>query len=283
MNNYINLKNFFLNTVKKSRGSSDEKLRFQHFTLFLVVGIPIMVIFGFTNLISGNYKITLFSSASAIGLVIGWSIIRHIKNDILIYRINAVIYISLIIYILSFGGEGGSKILWMYTFPLISFFLFGKNEGAVWSLIVICIIFFIFINPNNFLSIYSYHYEFKIRFIASYIAVTAITYWLEYLREYYKNKLEINNKALELEIKEKEKAEKDKEELIVSLRNTIEEVKVLSGLLPICAHCKKIRDDEGYWKQIEDYFRIHADTKFTHSICPECVKEWYPNYKPNKN
>ncbi len=61
------------------------------------------------------------------------------------------------------------------------------------------------------------------------------------------------------------------------LLKAIEEIKVLSGLLPICAACKKIRDDKGYWNQIEVYIRDHSEADFSHSICPECSKKLYPN------
>jgi hypothetical protein len=62
------------------------------------------------------------------------------------------------------------------------------------------------------------------------------------------------------------------------LRQTKEEVKQLSGLLPICASCKKIRDDEGYWQEIESYLHSHSDTRFSHGICPECAKKLYPEF-----
>ena len=55
------------------------------------------------------------------------------------------------------------------------------------------------------------------------------------------------------------------------------EIKVLSGLLPICSSCKKIRDDKGYWNQIEGYIQKHSEAKFSHSICKECAKELYPD------
>jgi hypothetical protein len=69
-----------------------------------------------------------------------------------------------------------------------------------------------------------------------------------------------------------------KEELILNLQRALVEVKTLSGLLPICSSCKKIRNDEGYWQQIEEYIRDHSDADFTHGICNECVKELYPEY-----
>jgi len=55
-----------------------------------------------------------------------------------------------------------------------------------------------------------------------------------------------------------------------------EEVKILSGLLPICAACKKVRDDQGYWNQIEEYITDHSEAQFTHGICPECAEQYYP-------
>ena len=60
------------------------------------------------------------------------------------------------------------------------------------------------------------------------------------------------------------------------LQEALDEVKVLSGLLPICAGCKKIRDDTGYWHQVEVYIRDHSEAEFSHGICPECTKEHYP-------
>ena len=61
------------------------------------------------------------------------------------------------------------------------------------------------------------------------------------------------------------------------LEEAKKEIKTLKGIVPICSHCKKIRDDKGYWKQIESYIRDHSDADFSHSICPECVEKLYPN------
>lgn len=61
------------------------------------------------------------------------------------------------------------------------------------------------------------------------------------------------------------------------LRSALAKVKKLSGFLPICAHCKKIRDDAGYWKQIEEFIRDHTEAEFSHGICPECASKLYPD------
>ncbi|MCK8603838.1 hypothetical protein [Desulfoferrobacter suflitae] len=65
---------------------------------------------------------------------------------------------------------------------------------------------------------------------------------------------------------------------VAKLEKSLQEVKTLSGLLPICTHCKKIRDDKGYWNQLEAYIRAHSKAEFSHSICPECAKKYYPDF-----
>jgi len=71
-------------------------------------------------------------------------------------------------------------------------------------------------------------------------------------------------------------AEKDLKSTVAELGQALSEVKKLSGLLPICANCKKVRDDKGYWSQVEDYITVHSDATFSHGICPECVRKLYP-------
>jgi PAS domain S-box-containing protein len=81
-----------------------------------------------------------------------------------------------------------------------------------------------------------------------------------------------------LDITERKNAETEKEKLIIQLQEALDKVKLLSGLLPICASCKKIKDDQGYWKQIEIYIRDHSEAEFSHGICPECAKKLYPEF-----
>ena len=77
---------------------------------------------------------------------------------------------------------------------------------------------------------------------------------------------------------ERKQLENEKEHLIRELQESLAKVKRLSGLLPICASCKKIRDDKGYWNQVETYLSEHSDAKFSHGICPECGKKLYPEF-----
>jgi PAS domain S-box-containing protein len=77
-------------------------------------------------------------------------------------------------------------------------------------------------------------------------------------------------------ITERKRLEEERERLVIELQEALQNVKALSGLLPICASCKKIRDDKGYWNQIESYIRDHSEAQFTHGMCPECVKIYFP-------
>ncbi len=79
------------------------------------------------------------------------------------------------------------------------------------------------------------------------------------------------------DITEHKNAEKEKDRLITELQQALKEIKTLRGILPICSFCKKIRDDKGYWNQIESYIHKHSDADFSHSICPDCVKKYYPD------
>jgi len=72
-----------------------------------------------------------------------------------------------------------------------------------------------------------------------------------------------------------QKLEEEHRELIKNLQTAFEEIKTLKGILPICARCKKIRDDNGCWKQIESCIREHSEADFSHGMCPECIETVY--------
>lgn len=76
---------------------------------------------------------------------------------------------------------------------------------------------------------------------------------------------------------------KDQEEIIAErtaeLQTALSEIKTLQGILPICSFCKKVRDDNGYWQQVDVYIKNHSDADFSHGICPECISKHYPDIK----
>jgi PleD family two-component response regulator len=73
------------------------------------------------------------------------------------------------------------------------------------------------------------------------------------------------------------KAEVERNQLIGELRQALDEVQQLKGIIPICARCKQVRDDGGYWQQVEHYISRHSEAEFSHSLCPDCIHELYPD------
>ena len=260
-----------------------EKNRLRQYSIFVFISIPAMIIFGFSNGVQGRLLICGIILVSGVGLVLGWYLLGRIKNGAPVYYLNMVCYCILLQFIFMEGGESGSMILWGYTLPLIAFFLFGKRGGIFWSSLVLAGFIFISINPFNWPNVYEYHSEVILRYVAVYIIVSIITCWFEYLRQRYREGIEKKNSELRekhrlliAQVAERIKAEKDNDKLIRELQEALESVEQLKGFLPICASCRKIRDDQGYWNQIDTYLRTHSELKFSHSICPECTKKLYP-------
>jgi diguanylate cyclase (GGDEF)-like protein len=204
-----------LNTfVDRAPVSAEEKTRLQHYTIFISAGIPTMVIYGLVNWFRGGYFLCLLILASGSGLVAGLLMLRNLKDGRIIYRINIALFGLLITYMMILGSDGGSKILWMYTFPLIAFFLFGKEEGLTWSALILLVTLATFWGPLQSVTLYPYASDFKTRFITTYLIVSAITYWFEYSRYHYRLDTEEKNRNLE--------KEKDRLKLEINKRRQLE-------------------------------------------------------------
>ncbi len=78
------------------------------------------------------------------------------------------------------------------------------------------------------------------------------------------------------DITRRKELEAEREQLVANLEKALEKVKTLQGLIPICSSCNKIRDDDGYWRRLEEYIEAHSNAEFSHGICPDCMKKLYP-------
>ena len=81
--------------------------------------------------------------------------------------------------------------------------------------------------------------------------------------------------TVKINITEKRRAQIDREKVTEELKKALKEIKTLRGILPLCSYCKKIRNDKGYWEQVDVYIQQHTEADISHSICPECAKEHY--------
>ena len=87
----------------------------------------------------------------------------------------------------------------------------------------------------------------------------------------------IRSLAGSTDVTERKRVEEEREKLIKELQEAFKEIKTLRGILPLCSFCKKIRDDKGYWEQVDVYIYKHLQADISHSLCPDCAKEHYPD------
>lgn len=240
-----------------------------------------MVAYSTFSAIRGDYVRFLLISISALGLVIGWLVHRNLRSGLVVYRINSVLYGALILYMAVEGSADGSAILWMYTVPLIAFFLLGAKEGLYWTVGIAAVVLCVMIAKPELPFVHHYSGGFTVRFANSFVIVSVIAYWFERFRHRYRAGMEGEHDRLKGEIDQRKRAEVQREHLIDQLESALKDVRTLSGLIPICANCHRIRDDRGYWLRLEAYIQERSDATFSHSICPECSERLYPEHTTN--
>ena len=236
-------------------GQSVDETRKRTFLAFcIVISSPVLFLFSLEDLLRGRILEGLVVMlVVAVFCTVLFSL-KRARNMIGIYRFSGALVFLMLCYELIIGAGGGYAFLWFYFFPLAAFYLVGKKEGIIW------VVGPLLISGGLFASSFHYEYRFaaSLRFLITYAIVSILSFGLEYSRNWYYRELQQEKKMLE---------------------EALDEVKTLQSLLPICSICKSIRDDKGYWKQIESYMYEHVGTQFSHSVCPTCMQEYYPEIK----
>ena len=238
----------------------DDQRKRGFLVLVLLIIIPILLLFAVMNLstdgVSSDVILGIVGTGTAVWMLL---MIRRHASLQSAYRIGVAYTLLMNTILLATGGANGVSYLWFYFYPLVVYFLLGHAEGHFWvglswgSALLVAVF--------N-LGLYSYPLAISIRFFISYVLVCVLAYGMEFSRYHYYRQLLTEKLALEA---------------------ALHQVHTLQDLLPICASCKKIRDDDGYWHQVEIYMRQHVGVEFSHSICPECREKLYPlvrNVKP---
>ncbi len=174
-------------------------------------------------------------------------------------------------FLFAYGGVNKTAYIWSFTYPLISLYLLGTRLGTFMSTLLFGMIILIFTFGSQFSFVATYNMDLKIRFIPAYITIYSFAIVVEKVRKIIQNRLTASNVNLE-------KANLEKDRLIDELHDKMNEIQTLQGILPMCSKCKKIRDDKGYWEQVEKYVQDRSEAQFSHGICPECAKEIYPEF-----
>lgn len=213
------------------------------------------MLMGIVNTIQGERFFAFFSFGLAVFSVSAFIFIT-ITSKILFTEVLILILVNFAgIYLLYSGGVDQAGHLWLFFIPTLSIFTFGLKLGSIFQTSMVLIYAFLLYFGDGQYLLAKYSPVFKLRFLISIFGVTVFCAAAEYSR--YKA-----GKRL---------AEKNAE-----LTKALQEVKELHGLLPICSNCKKIRNDQGYWDHVEVYIHEHSKADFSHGICPDCLKELYP-------
>jgi len=228
------------------------------FALIFLTTATLLIFSGY-NFLVGNQVTGFFTLVVGLVSAVALVCFRHSSRRGTINRVTIGLLTILFLWLVVNGVHNGSTILWMYTLPPILIFFLGEKEGLVWLLTVYLSLIAVFY--GNLPEVSQYESSFKIRFLVSFGLVSTVYYWIESFRRKSHKELVCERHNLKSERK--------------NLRKALDEIKVLKGILPICSHCKQIRDTEGNWNRMEKYVSERSEAEFTHGVCPECLEKHY--------
>lgn len=269
------LKNHMRAILPGSAAHSGDLLQRQRFSVFMLFGFPGIVGFMLYNFASGNLLLGLVELAILILFSIMSALVWKQKaSDRIVYSVGVAVFGMFLFSLLWLTRQADGHVLWHYTFPLVAIFLLGRSLGGAYCLIQLLALALLMGFQESF-GINPFTAPFAIRLVVSLSMIASISIWFDGMRERGFNELKQEQEHLAAEVRERQRVEMQRETLITELRKALQEVKTLSGFLPICAKCHKIRDDQGFWNRIEEYLHDHADVTFSHGICPECSDEFF--------
>lgn len=213
--------------------------------VFLSMNIIFIILlsgYGIYNIIINNKAIGIFESIVSFFLLITtYLFIKKISIAIPIAFSMAFFYI-MAVYLFISGGASGTGIFWLFVIPIIFFFFLGIKFGTVLFLFqYVSVIILFFASKAGYFTIF-YNDKTVLFFLIASLFESIILF--------------IHERILD---------------------NYLSQIRTMRGLIPICACYKNIRDDKGYWKQVEVYIQEHSEADFTHSICPDCARKLYPD------
>ena len=242
-----------------------EKTR-KRFFAYLCFGltVPILSVFLIVDFLEGDWAEILLNIITILIFFTCVFVLKKWKVDIWVYRFGLLFISVAFLFNVAIGAGKGTAIFWLYLFPLVYLYYMGKKEGVYAIILFFLSLSILLLNAFPIVT-YAYNTGTSLRYLASFILVSLIAYAFEASREKYGSLLLDSHHQLAEEKQHLEQA--------------LKELKRLSGLLPICANCKKIRNDKGYWQQVEIYIREHSEAVFSHGICPDCAEKLKEAFK----
>ncbi len=218
------------------------KIKYYTVLLVNIVALVTLLAYGLYNVLYNYFIVGVLEIVtSLLFMTINLHLLFSRKNTTFPSTFILLIFLLLTPYLFITGGLFDTGIFWLIIFPIVYFFFKGSREGLIWFAIHFLIIITIIIITQ--FGLIEIPYVNKTCFFL--VVVMTVGAVFTYLYE----------KIIE---------------------KNVTDIKILRGLIPICSVCKKIRDDRGYWNNLEKYIREHSDATFTHGICDECADIHYP-------
>lgn len=246
--------------------------------LITTFSIVFLILLGILAFAQQNYVLCFVDFVFASLLLGSLLFLRKKKKQETVSLLTTVIGGFFFLFLIAFGGVDNTAYVWLFTYPLISLFLLGAKAGTVTSMAFLGMTVVVFFAGHHVTWCASYSTNLILRIVPTYIIIYLFALIMEKTREIVQARLEASKAELENSMGKLEKTYKEKEKLLTDLQASNREIRLLQGILPICANCKKIRDDDGSWQQFEAYVRDHSDADFSHGLCPECRARLYPEF-----
>ena len=173
-----------------------DKERLTHFAVFVFFGLPMLLAYCISNLVEGNLLLASLIFLATNSLVFGWLLLCHLPLGRIVYRVSALIFGGFLLYLLVVGGQGGSKSLWMLTFPFFIVFLVGIKEGIAWAALLLAVALTLLLVPLPGVHLFPYSNAFIVRFTSVYVIIAGIACWSEHFRLYYRTMPELELRQL---------------------------------------------------------------------------------------
>ena len=207
-----------------------------------IVALVTLLAYGLYNLFYGFLIIGILEiCASLLFLTINLQLLFRKKNTTFPSTFIILILLALTPYLFITGGVFNTGIFWVVVFPTVYFFFKGSREGLIWFAVHFGMIIVSIILMRTGLIEIPYKSTTCFFLVVVMVVEAVFIYLYERIIEKY-----------------------------------VSQIRTLRGLIPICSVCKKVRDDRGYWNQLEKFLREHSDATFTHGICDECADKYYP-------
>lgn len=233
-----------LSGIIQAREISRNRLKYYTILIFSILSSLSLLSYGGYNLLNGS---TLIGGLEIlVALIVAFLAYRQIwlRNDLRLTLVFLIIIsFVLVAYFLVTGGINDTGIYWILIIPPFYFFSLGRKGGLISLAALFLIGIIVYFSQLAGLITTPYTGTNYLIMIFVVLFQSAFTYMFEYVRE-----------------------------------RQINQIRELRALLPICSNCKKIRDDSGYWEQLEEYMDTNLGVGFSHGICPDCIRELYPEY-----